>query len=140
MNGDYTERLPQAGECRNESKRSLLDAASETARRVLEEIKALAGTTACKSVQLVRLRQWAEENGCWFDSHDAFGDFFDRGSENEVYLNVSKPTINTLTLAHTTYWALPKTETERHALFWYSRISTMPSLPHHKIFTTSFCG
>jgi hypothetical protein len=32
----------------------ILDAASEVARRVLEEIEALAGTTSCKSVQLVR--------------------------------------------------------------------------------------
>ena len=57
MNGDYTERLPQEGECRNEEECGILDAASEAARRVLEEIEALAGTTACKSVQLVRLRK-----------------------------------------------------------------------------------
>jgi hypothetical protein len=38
----------------------ILDAASEVARRILEEIEALAGTTSCKSVQLVRLRKWAE--------------------------------------------------------------------------------
>ena len=50
MNGDHTERIPQEGECRNEEERSILDAASEAARRVLEEIETLAGTTACKSV------------------------------------------------------------------------------------------
>ena len=87
MNGDKIERLPQEGECRNESQRDVLDAASEAARRVLEEIEALAGTTSCKSVQLVRLRQWAREQGCWFDDRSAFGEFFDRGSENEAYLS-----------------------------------------------------
>jgi len=77
MNGDQTERLSQESECRNEGKCSILDAASETARRVLEEIEALAGTTACKSVQLVRLRKWAQEQGCWYEDytngqHDIF--------------------------------------------------------------------
>ena len=86
MNGDQAERLSQEGECREKGKCSVLDAASETARRVLEEIEALAGTTACKSVQLVRLRQWAQEQGCWFEDRSLFGSFFDRGSENETYL------------------------------------------------------
>ena len=88
MNGDHTERLSQEGECRNESQCCILEAASEVARRVLKEIEALAGTTACKSVQLVRLRKWAEEQGCWFKDRSQFGDFFDRGSENETYLSV----------------------------------------------------
>jgi len=52
MNGDSSDRLPQEGECRNEAECDILDAASEVAQRVLEEIEALAGTTACKSVQL----------------------------------------------------------------------------------------
>ena len=87
QNGDNTKRLSQEGECRKESKCSILDAASEAARRVLEEIETLAGTTSCKTVQLVRLRQWAKEHGCWFEDHSPFGDFFDRGSENETYLS-----------------------------------------------------
>ena len=87
MDGDYSERLSQESECRNEEECDILDAASEAARRVLEEIEALAGTTACKSVQLVRLRQWAQEQNCWFDDRSQFGDFIDRGSENEVYLS-----------------------------------------------------
>ena len=86
MNGYNSERLSQEGECRNEKECCILDAASEAARRVLEEIEALAGTTTCKSVQLVRLRKWAEEHGCWFNDRSQFGDFIDRGSENEVYL------------------------------------------------------
>ena len=87
MNGDQTERLPQEGECRNEGEGGILEIASIFAHRVLEEIETLAGTTACKSVQLVRLKKWAQEQGCWFDNCSQFGDFFDRGSENEVYLS-----------------------------------------------------
>lgn len=87
MNGDQTERLPQTGECRNEGECCILESASAFARGVLEEIKALAGTTSCKSVQLVRLKKWAQEQGCWFDDRSLFGDYIDRGSENEVYLS-----------------------------------------------------
>ena len=76
MNGDHTDRLPQEGECRNENESGILEDASAFAQRVLEEIEALAGTTACKSVQLVRLKKWAQEQGCWFDSPTQFGDFF----------------------------------------------------------------
>jgi len=87
-NGDYSERLPQEGECRETSKHSLLESASAVARGVLEEIETLAGTTACKSVQLVRLKQWAQENSYWFNDRSQFGDFFDRGSENEAFYHL----------------------------------------------------
>ena len=87
MNEDQIERLPQEGECREDGQCGILEAASEVAQRVLEEIKTLAGTTACKSVQLVKLRQWAQSQGCWFYDSTEFGDFFDRGSENETYLS-----------------------------------------------------
>ena len=87
MDGNNIERIPQEGECRKNGECCILESASETAQRILEEIEALAGTTACKSVQLVRLRQWAQEQGCWFDDRSLFGDFFDRGSENEAYLS-----------------------------------------------------
>lgn len=86
-NGDQAERLSQESECRNESESSLLARASAAAQGVLEEIEALAGTTSCKSVQLVRLQQWAKEQACWFEDRSQFGDFFDRGSENETYLS-----------------------------------------------------
>ena len=89
MDGDYIERISQESERYQNSKSSILDAASEVAQRVLEEIETLAGTTSCKSVQLVRLRKWAEEQNCWFSDNSQFGDFFDRGSENEVYLSQS---------------------------------------------------
>jgi len=87
VNGDNSERLPQEGKCRDEGAYGLLESASSVAHRILEEIEALAGTTACKSVQLLRLKRWAQENGCWFDDRSLFGDFSDRGSENEVYLS-----------------------------------------------------
>lgn len=87
MNGDQTERLSQAGERREIGEGGLLEVASAVARGVLEEVKALAGTTTCKSVQLVRLKKWAQEQGCWFNDRSHFGDFFDRGSENETYLS-----------------------------------------------------
>ena len=89
MNGDNSERLPQEGECRETGQYGILDEASAVAQRVLEEIEALAGTTACKSVQLVRLKKWAQEHGCWYDDRSQFGDFFDRGSENETYLSTN---------------------------------------------------
>lgn len=87
MNGNHTERVSQESECRNEAEGGLLASSSAFAQRVLEEIEALAGTTACKSVQLVRLKNWAQEQNCWFCDRSQFGDFFDRGSENEVYLS-----------------------------------------------------
>ena len=86
MNGNHTERLSQEGECRDEEEYGILERASAFAHRVLEEIEALTGTTACKSVQLVRLKEWAQEQGCWYEDRSQFGEFFDRGSENEVYL------------------------------------------------------
>ena len=86
-NGDQIERLSQESECRDEGKSGFLARASAVAQGVLKEIEALAGTTSCKSVQLVRLKQWAQEQGCWFDDFSQFGDFFDRGSENETYLS-----------------------------------------------------
>ena len=70
MDGNNTERIPQEGECRKNGECCILESASETAQRILEEIEALAGTTACKSIQLVRLRQWAQEQGCWFDDRN----------------------------------------------------------------------
>ena len=79
MNGDNSERLPQEGECRNEEEYGILERASAFSQRVLEEIETLAGTTACKSVQLLRLKKWAQEQGYWFEDRSQFGDFFDRG-------------------------------------------------------------
>lgn len=87
QNGNNTERLSQESECRKNGDNGILERASSFAQNVLESIEALAGTTTCKSVQLVRLCQWAKEQGCWFDDRSLFGSFFDRGSENETYLS-----------------------------------------------------
>lgn len=93
MNGDQIERIPQAHKCYQDGEGGILENASAFANRVLEEIEALAGTTTCKSVQLVRLRKWAEEYGCWYSDRSQFGDYFDRGSENEVYLSLDSKEI-----------------------------------------------
>ena len=90
MNGDQTERLSQTGECRNEGECCLLESASAFARGVLEEIKALAGTTSCKSVQLVRLKKLAQEQGCWFDDHSLF--LVDHDDPRRTLMNSSMPT------------------------------------------------
>ena len=55
MNGDNTERISQEGECGNETEGGILESASAVAQRVLEEVETLAGTTSCKSVQLVMI-------------------------------------------------------------------------------------
>ena len=93
MDGHKTERIPQKGECRENCEHDILESSSAFARGVLESIEKLAGTTACKSVQLVKLRQWAKEQGYWYDDHSLFGDFFDRGSENETYLSTNSKEI-----------------------------------------------
>ena len=59
MNGNTTDRLSQKDNCRKEKIGSLLENAAEIARRVLSSIQALAGTTACKGVQIARLKEWA---------------------------------------------------------------------------------
>ena len=90
MNGNNSERLSQEGECYQDGESGILERASAFAHRVLEEIETLAGTTSCKSVQLVRLKKWAQEQDCWFSDCSQFGDYFDRGSENEVYLFLTR--------------------------------------------------
>ena len=93
MNGDNFERISQESQRQNEAEGGILESASAFAQRVLEEIETLAGTTNCKTVQLVRLKQWALEQDCWFDDCNQFGDYFDRGSENEVYLSFDQKSI-----------------------------------------------
>ena len=46
MNGDYTERIPQEGQCRKEGEGGILESASASARRSSETIKAIAGTAS----------------------------------------------------------------------------------------------
>lgn len=87
MDGSRSKRISQKGKCRETQVDGLLEKVEAFARGVLESVQALAGTTTCKGVQIARLKEWAIENGCWFDSANELGVFVDRGSENEVYLS-----------------------------------------------------
>ena len=87
MQNDYhPEQISSQSECSNAKVGGLLEDASDVARRVLESVQALAGTTYCKRVQIAKLKQWAQQNGHWIDDISSLGTFSDRGSENEVYL------------------------------------------------------
>lgn len=72
---------------------SLLEAAAAESRRISRAIQEIARTTACKGVQINELKKWAKENGCWFNSPESFGEFSDRGSENEVYMDSANETV-----------------------------------------------
>ena len=56
---DKDERIPQGGNPEKASDHSLLEEASDVARRVLESIQTVAGTTACKGVQMHALHRYA---------------------------------------------------------------------------------
>ncbi len=60
MNGDNSQQLSPQGDGRENEVGSFLAAASDFARSVLESVQALAGTTACKGVQIARLKDWAQ--------------------------------------------------------------------------------
>ena len=86
MNGNNKiDRLSQGGEREETPLHSLLDEASDVARRVLESIQAVAGTTACKGVQIHELEKFAVGKACLIKRITDYGSFADRGSENEVY-------------------------------------------------------
>ena len=87
MDGDTTERLSQESQCPDAKEHGLLARASAFAGGVLSSIQAIAGTTACKGVQIARLKEWAINNAIWIDDISQLGTFSDRGSENEVYIN-----------------------------------------------------
>ena len=87
MNNDSTQQLSSQGNIGEDEQSSLLAAASDFARSVLESVQALAGTTTCKGVQIARLKDWAISNHCWID-RTTLGTFSDRGSENEVYASL----------------------------------------------------
>ena len=67
MDGNTIDRLSQKDYCRKEKIGSILEDAAEVAGRVLSSIQALAGTTACKGVQIARLKEWAVNNSLWID-------------------------------------------------------------------------
>lgn len=119
MDGDTTERLSQESQCPKDGFNGLLARASAFAGGVLSSIQALAGTTACKGVQIARLKDWAKENDCWIEDPESLGVFSDRGSENEVYIlmmeytfiNLTTSVILTTTLLHSLNEFLPITNT-----------------------------
>ena len=59
MDGNTADRLSQKSERRDEKVNSILEDAAEISGGVLSSIQALAGTTACKGVQIARLKEWA---------------------------------------------------------------------------------
>ena len=62
MNNDSTQQLSPHGNTGKDEHSSLLAAASDFARSVLESIQALAGTTTCKGVQIARLKKMSHRN------------------------------------------------------------------------------
>jgi len=66
---------------------SLPERASDEARRVLGAIQETAGTTYCKGIQINNLKKSAIDNGVWIDDTSTLGEFSDRGSGNEVYVD-----------------------------------------------------
>lgn len=78
-------RISPPSDGAEEGFRSVLAEASYVSYRAFEAIQAIAGTTACKGVQINALRKYAVENKCWVEDISTLGDFVDRGSENEVY-------------------------------------------------------
>lgn len=92
---DYGEdnRIPPSSDGTKEGFRSVLAEASDVSYRMFETIQAVAGTTACKGVQINALRKYAIENHCWVADISALGEFVDRGSENEVYLAFDLKTV-----------------------------------------------
>lgn len=79
-----------------ESVHSLLEAAADEAGRISRSVQEIAGTTSCKGVQINGLRKWATRNNCWFDDLNKLGEFSDRGSENEVYMDATNELVNKL--------------------------------------------
>lgn len=78
---DKDKRIPQGRNSKETPNYSLLEEASDVARRVLESIQAVAGTTACKGIQMHALHKYAVEHGLMIDT-STLGTFVDRGSEN----------------------------------------------------------
>lgn len=74
----------------------LLEEAAAEARRISLAIQKIAGTTSCKGVQIHGLKQWAFENRVWITDITELGEFSDRGSENEVYMDYANQVVNKL--------------------------------------------
>ena len=74
----------------------ILEEATAEARRISIAIQKIAGTTSCKGVQMHGLKQWAIKNKVWINDISELGEFSDRGSENEVYMDSVHEVVNKL--------------------------------------------
>jgi hypothetical protein len=63
-----TKQLSQGANRAETHIHGIYESASSIARRVLESMQALAGTTSCKGVQISELEKWAKENKCWIEA------------------------------------------------------------------------
>lgn len=82
--------------CQEEGINRILEAAAAESRRISLAIQKIAGTTYCKGVQIHGLKQWAIANHLWIDDINTLGEFSDRGSENEVYMDSVSQIVNKL--------------------------------------------
>ncbi|MBD5348751.1 MAG: hypothetical protein HDR84_05840 [Bacteroides sp.] len=74
----------------------VLEEAAAESRRISLSIQEVAGTTSCKGVQIHGLKQWAIKNQVWISDLTELGEFSDRGSENEVYMDSFHEVVNKL--------------------------------------------
>ena len=89
MDGNTADRLSQKSERRDEKVNSILEDAAEISGGVLSSIQALAGTTACKGVQIARLKEWALNNGIWIDDISPSLDSILRWKANTSLMGIS---------------------------------------------------
>ncbi len=82
--------------CQKEGINRVLEEAAAESRRISLAIQKIAGTTSCKGVQIHGLKQWAIENKTWINDISELGEFSDRGSENEVYMDSIHKVVNKL--------------------------------------------
>lgn len=119
MDGDTTERLSQESQCPKDGFNGLLARASAFAGGVLSSIQALAGTTACKGVQIARLKDWAKENDCWIEDPESLVCSLTEVQRTRfiwpmmeyTFINLTTSVILTTTLLHSLNEFLPITNT-----------------------------
>ena len=86
---DYAriKRISQGTDSTEEDFHDIYEEASAIATGVLGSMQTLAGTANCKGVQIHNLAEWAKKNGYWIEPPFTYGEYADRGSENEVYVS-----------------------------------------------------
>ncbi|MBD5387271.1 hypothetical protein HDR70_05240 [bacterium] len=82
--------------CQEKGINRLLEEAATESRRISLAIQKIAGTTSCKGVQIHGLKKWAVKNQVWISDIIRLGEFSDRGSENEVYMDSIHHVVNKL--------------------------------------------